>query len=208
MPGLLRCTCGDYTRVLTSLRTRGCGCIGHPAFPAPSVCWANDFCKTSGASRREIAKPYFDGLRFGCLKREASVRKASRGACGDRSHARAPLTLTAGCWCSASRCRARPARGCFVFRRRDGPWWCRREPRACCRVPCGCGYPREPACWFSSAAWSSSVSVADGEKMQHMLTAFPQIQSSFRDGPKDQTSDVQLHIGESRDSGFIAARCP
>jgi len=25
---------------------------------------------------------------------------------------------------------------------------------------------------------------------------------------KDQTSDVQLHIGESRDSGFIAARCP
>src|SRR3981189_228037 len=29
--------------------------------------------------------------------------------------------------------------------------------------------------------------------------------SSFRDGPKDQTSDVQLHIGEPRDSGF--ARC-
>jgi hypothetical protein len=25
---------------------------------------------------------------------------------------------------------------------------------------------------------------------------------SFRDGPKDQTPDVQLHIGESRDSGF------
>src|SRR5258707_8121194 len=37
MPGLLRCTCGDYTRVLTSHCTRGCGCIGHPAFPAPSV---------------------------------------------------------------------------------------------------------------------------------------------------------------------------
>src|SRR5882762_3621481 len=27
---------------------------------------------------------------------------------------------------------------------------------------------------------------------------------SFRDGPKDQTADVQLHIGESRDSGFDA----
>ncbi len=27
-------------------------------------------------------------------------------------------------------------------------------------------------------------------------------QQSFRGGPKDQTSDVQLHIGESRDSGF------
>jgi hypothetical protein len=25
---------------------------------------------------------------------------------------------------------------------------------------------------------------------------------SFRDGPKDQTSDVQLHIGEPLDSGF------
>src|ERR1700716_1601370 len=31
--------------------------------------------------------------------------------------------------------------------------------------------------------------------------------SSFRDGPKDQTSDVQLHIGESQDSGF-ALRAP
>ena len=31
---------------------------------------------------------------------------------------------------------------------------------------------------------------------------------SFRDGPKDQTSDVQLHIGESRDSGFDAVASP
>jgi NAD(P)-dependent dehydrogenase (short-subunit alcohol dehydrogenase family) len=29
---------------------------------------------------------------------------------------------------------------------------------------------------------------------------------SFRDGPKDQTTDVQLHIGESRDSGFALTR--
>jgi hypothetical protein len=28
---------------------------------------------------------------------------------------------------------------------------------------------------------------------------------SFRDGPKDQTSDAQLRIGESRDSGFDAS---
>jgi hypothetical protein len=27
---------------------------------------------------------------------------------------------------------------------------------------------------------------------------------SFRDGPKDQASDAQLRIGESRDSGFDA----
>jgi len=31
---------------------------------------------------------------------------------------------------------------------------------------------------------------------------------SFRDGPKDQTSDAQLRIGESRDSGFALARAP
>src|SRR5712672_2069418 len=60
-PGLLRCTCGDYARVLCLFRTRGYGCIGHPAFPAPSVLrGANGFCKTSGASRREIAESYFE----------------------------------------------------------------------------------------------------------------------------------------------------
>src|SRR5450631_4788217 len=31
---------------------------------------------------------------------------------------------------------------------------------------------------------------------------------SFRDDPKDQTSDVQLHIGESQDSGFDASHRP
>jgi hypothetical protein len=35
------------------------------------------------------------------------------------------------------------------------------------------------------------------------------VQASFRDGPKDQTSDAQLRIGESRDSGFARfARAP
>jgi len=34
------------------------------------------------------------------------------------------------------------------------------------------------------------------------------LRSSFRDGPKDQTSDVQVHIGESRDSGFDALHRP
>ena len=32
--------------------------------------------------------------------------------------------------------------------------------------------------------------------------------SPFRGGPKDGTSDVQLHIGESRDSGFDASHRP
>src|SRR5258705_12629455 len=57
MPGDFRCTCGDYTRVLTTHCTRGCGCIGHPAFPAPSVFRAaKRFCKTSGDQRRGNAK--------------------------------------------------------------------------------------------------------------------------------------------------------
>ena len=53
MPGLLRCTCGDYARVLCLFRTRGCGCIGHPAFPAPSVIEA----------RTILAKPRADQPR-------------------------------------------------------------------------------------------------------------------------------------------------
>src|SRR5260370_14519510 len=62
-PGLLRCTCGDYARVLCLFRTRGCGCIGHPAFPAPSVLrGANGFCKTSGASRRGNAEAHLNLL--------------------------------------------------------------------------------------------------------------------------------------------------
>src|SRR6266478_7690525 len=39
--------------------TRGCGCIGHPAFPAPSIFGeAKQFLQNSGASRREIAMLY------------------------------------------------------------------------------------------------------------------------------------------------------
>src|SRR5258707_12205060 len=67
MPGYFRCTCGDYARVLYLFRTRGYGCIGHPAFPAPSVLrGANGFCKTSGASRRENAKAHLELERRHC----------------------------------------------------------------------------------------------------------------------------------------------
>ncbi len=34
------------TRVLSTLCTRGCGCSGHPAFPAPSDFWADGSCTT------------------------------------------------------------------------------------------------------------------------------------------------------------------
>ncbi len=38
--------------------------------------------------------------------------------------------------------------------------------------------------------------MSQGPSFRKLLTP------SFRDGPKDQTSDVQVHIGESQDSGF------
>jgi hypothetical protein len=59
MPGV-PVTCGDDTRVLPIHCTRGCGCIGRPAFPTPSVFRAKRSCTTSGVSRREIA-----GARLG-----------------------------------------------------------------------------------------------------------------------------------------------
>src|SRR5277367_1543664 len=36
MPGRIRCTCGEYSCAFY-LCTRGYGCSGHPAFPAPSL---------------------------------------------------------------------------------------------------------------------------------------------------------------------------
>jgi hypothetical protein len=47
---------GEYTRVLPTHCTRGCGCIGHPAFPAPSVLGGTKLMHTSGASRRGIER--------------------------------------------------------------------------------------------------------------------------------------------------------
>src|SRR5258705_10969289 len=55
MPGDFRCDRGDYACAFL-FRTRGCGRIVRPAFPAPSDFWADGFCKNSDASRREIAK--------------------------------------------------------------------------------------------------------------------------------------------------------
>src|ERR1700709_1043276 len=46
------------TRVHTyyPMRTRGCGCAWHPAFPTPSGYGAENFWHDSGALRRENAK--------------------------------------------------------------------------------------------------------------------------------------------------------
>src|SRR5450631_254935 len=49
-----RCLRCEYScAYLTPQRARGfCGCIGHPAYPAPSVCKGREiFCQASGATR-------------------------------------------------------------------------------------------------------------------------------------------------------------
>src|SRR6266516_4871208 len=48
---------GVHTQL--TMRTPGCGCIGHPAFPAPSLQRAKRFqTKLGRGLRREIAKSY------------------------------------------------------------------------------------------------------------------------------------------------------
>jgi len=57
-----RCDAGEpvvTTVCLLPLHT-GRGCIGHPAFPAPSVFWRDTVRIHSGVSRRGNAKPYLD----------------------------------------------------------------------------------------------------------------------------------------------------
>src|SRR3977135_901576 len=46
------------------------------------------------------------------------------------------------------------------------------------------------------------------EKTQHVPAAFPATQLSFRDGPKDRTSDVQLHIGNLEIPGSSLCDAP
>jgi len=41
-------------------RTRGCGCIGRPAFPTPSFFLGGRFLQDSGAPRREIAASHLN----------------------------------------------------------------------------------------------------------------------------------------------------
>src|SRR6266478_6005461 len=73
-------------------RTRGCGCSGHPAFPAPSVYrGANGVCNNSGDQRRGNAESY---LHLGCLKTESGADPRHNGS---PPRKRGPIT-TIVCW--------------------------------------------------------------------------------------------------------------
>src|SRR5258708_1194516 len=75
-PGLLRCTCGDYARVLYLFRTRGRGCIGHPAFPAPSVYrGANGSCKPRAHRAARMRRRIWNSTSLrGAQRRYPSLR--------------------------------------------------------------------------------------------------------------------------------------
>jgi hypothetical protein len=49
--------------VLSLIRTRGCGCIAHPAFPAPSDFRANFFAEARAHLHRENAFRRHSGAR-------------------------------------------------------------------------------------------------------------------------------------------------
>ncbi len=74
--GLFRWTCGDYARVLCFFRTRGCGCIGRPAFPTPLRGRRNR--QTSGEGRCENAN----------ASERLAVRKAKRSKQSRTRHSR------------------------------------------------------------------------------------------------------------------------
>src|SRR5438309_6206084 len=86
MPGVPGEPRGDYARVVLFFPTRDCGCNGHPAFPAPSVCFrAQRFCTTRADSRRENAEVCVG--RRGCnyppsLRGATATKQSSFLACG------------------------------------------------------------------------------------------------------------------------------
>ena len=135
---MFRRTCGDY-RVLTILRT-GCGCSGHPAFPAPSdlsrakahaklgriaprecrLASSPLSCPAKGGGIQYAAASQLDHWRLEMTEihppsRVMTPRIRCLTSKSERSDAhsqrRPALTPTGGGWCSASGCRARPVRG-------------------------------------------------------------------------------------------------
>ena len=77
-------------------------------------------------------------------------RLFAKDFCHEHSGRTQICTRSVDCSCSAPDCRGRPVRGCCVFRRRGGPWWCRGRFWGRCRGPCGSSCRRGRAGW----SWS------------------------------------------------------
>ena len=76
MPGDLRCDRGDYARVLCLFRTRGCGRIERPAFPAPSIIEGHCLAKLGRIAPRECGGA--SGIQRHCERSEAIHLAAQR----------------------------------------------------------------------------------------------------------------------------------
>src|SRR5258706_3100269 len=79
MPGLFRCTCGDYARVLCLISHARLWVHWAPGIPCASVDrGANGSCKDSGASRRGNAESYFKLERRHCEEPSDANRHCER----------------------------------------------------------------------------------------------------------------------------------
>jgi hypothetical protein len=85
--------------VLFYFRTRGCGCSGHPAFPAPSAFRGTRFLHNSGALSREIADAFLVESEIRRVGKANRARKRARGwrAHLDRQAWWAPLPTLRNC---------------------------------------------------------------------------------------------------------------
>jgi hypothetical protein len=90
---VFRCDRGDYTRVLPTHCTRGCGCGGHPAFPTPSVFGAKESC-TTRAHRAAGMRSYFP-LVVARHRVDAS-RRSMTGSSGRSSIPKTPMMESRG----------------------------------------------------------------------------------------------------------------
>jgi hypothetical protein len=88
-----RCDRGDYTRVLPTHCTRGCGCIERPAFPAPSdFRGTKDSCTTrahpaAGPRRRVLSWLFEISSSIGMLRAGAPRSQLSSPATGSAQRA-------------------------------------------------------------------------------------------------------------------------
>src|SRR5260370_19916855 len=72
MPGETGVTVVTMLVCFVLFRTRGCGCIERPAFPAPSVFSGRMILQNSGTLRREIAESYLDLTSLRGAKRRSN----------------------------------------------------------------------------------------------------------------------------------------
>src|SRR6266404_9251307 len=103
MPGDFRCDRGDYARMLVLFCMRGCGCIERPAFPAPSVSWANGSCKTR--THRAARSRTYVGIEATSLRGAEATKQSIlplwphgllRGACHRAAPCADPLARNDG----------------------------------------------------------------------------------------------------------------